>query len=52
MIIKYPIEIDGLGVVLFMGRSGCFYSKKIKKLLEKNSKKLGNAFKQSGDGAI
>ena len=40
MIIKYPIEIDGLGVVLFMGRSGCFYSKKIKKLLEKNSKKF------------
>ena len=40
MIIKYPIEIDSLGVVLFMGRSGCFYSKKIKKLLEKNSKKF------------
>ena len=40
MIIKYPLEIDDLGVVLFMGRSGCFYSKKIKKLLEKNSKKF------------
>ena len=33
-------EIDGLGVVLFMGRSGCFYSKKIRKLLEKSSKKF------------
>ena len=32
--------MNGLGVVLFMGRSGCFYSKKIKKLLEKNSKKF------------
>ena len=40
MIVKYSTKIDGLGVVLFMGRSGCFYSKKIKKFLEKNSKKF------------
>jgi len=33
-------EIDSLGVVLFMGRSGCFHSKKIRKLLQKNSKKF------------
>lgn len=33
-------ETDSLGVVLFMGRSGCPYSKKIKKLLEKSSKKF------------
>ncbi len=33
-------EIDNLGIVLFMGRSGCFYSKKIRKLLEKSSKKF------------
>ncbi len=33
-------EIDSLGVVLFMGRRDCFYSKKIRKLLEKNSNKF------------
>ena len=33
-------EINSLGVVLFFGRSGCFYSKKIRKLLEKSSKKF------------
>ena len=33
-------ELDGLGVVLFMGRSSCIYSKKIRKLLEKSSKKF------------
>ena len=31
---------NSLGIVLFMGRSGCSYSKKIKKLLEKSSKKF------------
>ena len=36
----YCSEIDDLGVVLFMGRSGCFYSEKIRKLLEKSSKKF------------
>jgi len=40
MKLTYHPEINGLGVVLFMGRSGCFYSKKIKKLLEKSSKKF------------
>ena len=33
-------EVYGLGKVLFMGRNGCFYSNKIKKLLEENSKKF------------
>ena len=33
-------EIDCLGVILFMGRRGCSYSKRIRKLLEKNSKKF------------
>ena len=33
-------EINGLGVVLFLGRSGCVYTKKIRKLLEKSSKKF------------
>jgi|TARA_B110000211_G_scaffold176293_1_gene199243 methionyl-tRNA formyltransferase len=37
---NYRSEIDNLGVVLLMGRSSCFYSKKIRKLLEKMSKKL------------
>lgn len=33
-------ESNNLGVVLFMGRKNCLYSKKIKKFLRKNSKKL------------
>ena len=33
-------EINSLGVVLFMGRNNCSYSKRIKKLLKKNSKKF------------
>ena len=36
----YCSEIDSLGVVLFIGRNGCSYSKRIKKLLEKSSKKF------------
>ena len=36
----YRPETDSLGVVLFMGRNGCPYSNKIKKLLKKNSKKF------------
>lgn len=32
--------MNSLGVVLFIGRKNCLYSKKIKKLLEKNSKKF------------
>ena len=36
----YPSKINNLGVVLFMGRKNCSYSKKIKKLLEKSSKKF------------
>ena len=36
----YCTEINSLGVVLFMGRNGCSYSKIIKKLLEKSSKKF------------
>ena len=36
----YCSEIDSLGIVLFMGRNGCSYSKRIKKLLEKSSKKF------------
>ena len=34
------LEINSLGVVLFMGRNNCSYSKRIKKLLKKNSKKF------------
>ena len=33
-------KINNLGVVLFMGRRGCSYSKKVKKFLEKNSQKF------------
>ena len=33
-------KIDNLGVVLYMGRRGCSYSQKIRKFLEKNSKKF------------
>ena len=36
----YYSENDSLGVVLFMGRNDCSYSNKIKKLLEKSSKKF------------
>jgi len=36
----YCSEINSLGVVLFMGRNDCFYSNRIKKLLEKSSKKF------------
>ena len=32
--------MNKIGIVLFMGRNGCFYSKKIGKLLEKSSKKF------------
>jgi len=32
--------MNKIGIVLFMGRNGCFYSKKIRKLLEKSSKKF------------
>ena len=37
---SFHSKIDGLGVVLFMGRKGCLYSKKIRKLLKKSSKKF------------
>ena len=40
MKLTHRTETDGLGVVLFIGRSGCSYSKKIRKLLEKSSKKF------------
>ena len=33
-------NVYDLGKVLFMGRNGCFYSNKIKKLLKENSKKF------------
>ena len=36
----YCSEINSLGVVLFMGRNDCSYSNRIKKLLEKSSKKF------------
>ena len=36
----YCSKIDSLGVVLFMGKNDCSYSNRIKKLLEKNSKKF------------
>ena len=40
MKIKQRAKIKSLGVVLFMGRNNCYHSSKIKKFLEKNSKKL------------
>ena len=36
----YSSEINSLGVVLFMGRNNCSYSNRIKRLLEKSSKKF------------
>ena len=36
----YCSEINSLGVVLFMGRNNCSYSNRIKRLLEKSSKKF------------
>ena len=33
-------ELNDLGVVLFMGKSSCFYSNKIRQLLEKSSRKF------------
>lgn len=36
----YCSEINSLGVVLYMGRNDCSYSNRIKKLLEKSSKKF------------
>ena len=36
----YYTKKDNLGVVMFMGRKNCSYSKRIKKLLKKNSKKF------------
>ncbi len=37
---NYYTKEDGLGVVMFMGRKKCPYSKKIKNFLKKNSKKF------------
>ena len=34
----YYTKKDSLGVVMFMGRKNCSYSKRIKKLLKNNSK--------------
>ena len=36
----YYTKKDSLGVVMFMGRKNCSYSKRIKKLLKNNSKKF------------
>ena len=36
----YRSEINSLGVVLFIGRNDCSYSNRIKRLLEKSSKKF------------
>ena len=36
----YCSKINNLGVTLFMGRNDCLYSNKIKRLLEKSSKKF------------
>ena len=36
----YYSKKDSLGVVMFMGRKNCSYSKRIKKLLKDNSKKF------------